>query len=194
MSKKEAFCSGEAPFSFVYGREKKKKARKTDRKRVLPCPHGELFKVHGSKFKRDPSGNPGQASMMCIPHRVFFFRIGKDALNGLLTHGIQVFTQLGFTQLLRQIHGLLPDMPLHHLLPFGTGSALLPAGTVPADLRGTAVNPFAVFAGGGVPEHLPLWAVKTVVCFLIGKIPGHISLSSYTVRTGVRKNRNSVVL
>ena len=161
---------------------------------MLPCPHGELFKVHGSKLKRDPSGNPGQASMMCITHRVFFFRIGKDALNGLLTHGIQVFTQLGFTQLLRQIHGLLPDVTIHHLLPFGTGSALLPAGTVPADLRGTAVNPFAVFAGGGVPEHLPLWAVKTVVCFLIGKIPGHISLSSYTVRTGVRKNLNSVVL
>ena len=41
----------------------------------------QLFEVHGSKLKRDPLCNAGQASMVGITHGVFFLRIGKDTMQ-----------------------------------------------------------------------------------------------------------------
>ena len=115
------------------------KAKKTNRMGIPPLPYSELFEVQGSKLKRDPLCNAGQASVVGITHGVFFFRIGKDTLNGLFAHGVNVFRQLGFAQLFRQIHGLLPDVTIHHLLPLGIGPALFSARAVPANLRGAAV-------------------------------------------------------
>ena len=42
-----------------------------------------VFEVHGSKFKLDPVGNLGQASVLRITHGVFFLGVGKDPFNGL---------------------------------------------------------------------------------------------------------------
>ena len=133
-------------------------------------------------------GDAGQASMVGITHGVFFFRIGKDTLNGLFAHGIQAFADIRFTYLLRSIHGILPNVAVYHLLTIGTGSALLSARTVPANLRGAAVGPFAAFVGGGMPEDLSLWANQPVVLFLIGKVPWHKPFPACAVRAGVRKN------
>ncbi len=99
------------------------------------------FEVHGSKLKRDPLRNTGQASILGITHGVFFLGVGKDPFNGLFAHGIQAFADIRFTYLLHNIHGILPNVAVYHLLTIGTGSALLSARTVPANLRGAAVGP-----------------------------------------------------
>ena len=78
--------------------------------------------------------------------------IGKDALNGLLVHGVNVSRQLGFAKLFRQIQCLLSDVTIHHIPSLGVRSALLPARTASVDFRGTAVEPFTLFVGGGMPE------------------------------------------
>ena len=126
--------------------------------------------------------------MVGIPHGVFFFRIGKNTLYGLFAHGIYVFCQFGFAYLLHQIQCLLPDVTIHHLLALGIGSALLSAWTVPANLRGTPVDPFSLFVGGGMPEGFSLWTEQTVVLFVIGKIPWHKAIPACAVGAGVRKN------
>lgn len=109
--------------------------------------------------------------MVGITHGVFFLRIGKDTLNSLLAHGVNVFRQLGFAQLFRQIYGLLPDVTIYHFPPIGIGPARFSARAVPANLRGAAVLPFSLFVGDGMPEDLPLWADQPVVFFVIGKNP-----------------------
>ena len=43
---------------------------------LLPLPIGQFFQIHGSKFKLHPVCHLGQASVLCITHRVlylFFF-------------------------------------------------------------------------------------------------------------------------
>jgi hypothetical protein len=57
---------------------------------VSPFPLGQLFEVHGSKLKPDPVGNLGQASVLCIPHGIRFFGIGKDPFDVLLAPLVQV--------------------------------------------------------------------------------------------------------
>ena len=61
---------------------------KVRKSRHSPEVRSQLFEIHGSKLKRDPLRDASQASMVCITHGVFFFRIGKDTLNGLFAHGI----------------------------------------------------------------------------------------------------------
>ncbi len=48
-----------------------KQREKASEKGVLPTPICQLFRVHGSEFKPDPSCDGGQASVVCITHRVF---------------------------------------------------------------------------------------------------------------------------
>ena len=48
-----------------------------------------VFEVHGSKFKLDPVGNLGQASVLRITHGVFFLGVGKDPFNGLFSPFIE---------------------------------------------------------------------------------------------------------
>ena len=57
---------------------------------ISPFSFGELFKIHGSKFKPYPVGNLGEATVGCITHRVFFFGIGKDTLNRLFALLVKV--------------------------------------------------------------------------------------------------------
>lgn len=45
---------------------------------LLPLPIGQFFQIHGSKFKLHPVCHLGQASVLCITHRVLylFFCVG----------------------------------------------------------------------------------------------------------------------
>ena len=61
---------------------------------ALPAPLGQLFQVHGNIFKPDPSGDGGQASVMCITHGVFLFCIRKNPLNGFFSLGVNSFAPL----------------------------------------------------------------------------------------------------
>ena len=53
--------------------------------------------IHGSKFKPDPSGDGGQASVICITHRVFLLRIRKAPFNGLISLCINLLAQVGLS-------------------------------------------------------------------------------------------------
>ena len=55
----------------------------TEKKGKHPLVDGEFLEIHRSKFELDPGGYRGQPSIGCITHRVFLFRVRKDALNGL---------------------------------------------------------------------------------------------------------------
>ena len=63
-------------------------------KGVVPTPICQLFQIHGSIFKPDPSCDCGQASVVCISHRVLFFCICKDTLNRLFALCINIFCTL----------------------------------------------------------------------------------------------------
>lgn len=48
---------------------------------MSPCfPSGQLFEVHGSKFKPHPVGNVGLTSVMGITHAMPLLGISKDPL------------------------------------------------------------------------------------------------------------------
>ena len=72
-------------------RKSGKQGEKASEKGVLPAPVCQLFQVHGSQFKPDPSCDGGQASVVCITHCVFLFCIRKDTLNGLFALCINSF-------------------------------------------------------------------------------------------------------
>ena len=95
-----------------------KQGEKASENGVLPTPICQLFQVHGSQFKPDPSCDGGQASVVCIPHRVFLLRVRKNPFNRLLALRIKLFRTLRFPYLLHQIQILLPDMCGVYLLPF----------------------------------------------------------------------------
>ena len=94
-----------------------KQGEKASENGVLPTPICQLFQVHGSQFKPDPSCDGGQASVVCIPHRVFLLRVRKNPFNRLLALRIKLFRTLRFPYLLHQIQILLPDMCGVYLLP-----------------------------------------------------------------------------
>ena len=71
--------------------------------RSIPLPNSNLFEIHGSIFKPHPSRNPGQTSVVRIPHGVLFFCISKNTLYGLFSHGIEFLATFGFSQMFDQI-------------------------------------------------------------------------------------------
>ena len=95
-----------------------KQREKASEKGVLPTPICQLFQVHGSEFKPDPSCNGGQASVVCITHRVFLFRVCKDPFNGFFSLRINLLRTFRFAYLFNQIQILMPDMCGVYLLPF----------------------------------------------------------------------------
>ena len=93
-----------------------KQREKASEKGVPPTPICQLFQVHGSKFKSDPSCDGGQASVVCITHRVFLFRVCKDPFNGFFALRINLSAQLPGVGLCRLCH-----LFLLILLLVGTG-------------------------------------------------------------------------
>ena len=55
---------------------------------ILPLPNGELFQVHGSKFKLHPVCYLSQACVSRLSHAMLFFGIRRDPFNGFL-HRLQ---------------------------------------------------------------------------------------------------------
>ena len=117
-------------------------------KGVFPAPICQLFQVHGSKFKPDPSGDGGQASVMCITHGVSLLRIRKDPFNGFFALCIYFFCTIRFSYLFDQIQILLPDVRCVYLLPLFICAAFRLAGTISALRRCASVDSFPLPVGG----------------------------------------------
>lgn len=101
--------------------------------RSIPLPNSNLFEIHGSIFKPHPSRNPGQTSVVRIPHGVLFFCISKNTLYGLFSHGIEFLATFGFSQMFDQIEIFLPDMSCEYPLSALICATNSSAGTVFAD-------------------------------------------------------------
>ena len=76
---------------------------------------GELFQIHRGKFEPDLGGNREQPSIWSITHGVFFFRVGKDALNGLQTQRIGFLANGRVSDTLHAFYIVVPDMASHGL-------------------------------------------------------------------------------
>ena len=128
-----------------------------------PTCYGQLFQIHGSKFKLDPVCNLGQASVLSIAHGVFFLGVGKDSFNGLLAPLVQFLVLWGVAGVVGQFFIILPDMPLYCFdTVFGMG-AQMAGGAVGTDLRVASVLPVSVPVGGPVCQHLVFRAEHAVI-------------------------------
>ena len=78
-------------------------------------PSGQLFEVHGSKFKSHPVGDLGQTTVTGITHGVLFFRICKNPFNGFFAFGVKVLVFRGVSGVISQFLIVLPDMALDSL-------------------------------------------------------------------------------
>lgn len=67
---------------------------------AVPTPICRLFQIHGSIFQPDPSCDCGQTSVVCIPHRVFLFRLRKYSRNRFFALCINLFRTICFSYLL----------------------------------------------------------------------------------------------
>ena len=143
---------------------------------VIPTPICQFFQVHGSILEPDPSGDAGQASVVCITHRVFLFRVRKDSLYRFLAHRVELSASLRFPKLVHQIQVFLPDMCGVEFLPFLIRSAQTPAWTVFAILWRAAIGSSAVFVGCGVPQRLALWTSKCIGDDIVFVIPWLVSV------------------
>ena len=95
--KEPLFSSDENRGFGVFRHKNKQYLRKNG---VVPTPICQFFQIHGSIFKPDPSCDCGQASVVCITHRVFLFRIRKYSLNRFFALCINLFRTIRFSYLL----------------------------------------------------------------------------------------------
>lgn len=70
LVKEPLFSIGESRGSDVIYAENSCKVRKYG---AFPALYCQFFQIHGSIFKPDPTGNSGQATVMCVTHGVFSF-------------------------------------------------------------------------------------------------------------------------
>ena len=119
---------------------------------VIPTPFCQLFKIHGSVFEPHPVCDSGQTSMMRIAHRVFFFCIGKDTLNCLFAHGVDLFPPIRTPQLFYQIQILLPYMCDQKFLSLFIGSASFFKRTCFAVFGIASVGSFSFLICGSVSQ------------------------------------------
>src|SRR5699024_5799884 len=128
------------------------KENKSERRRSFPTPNRQLFQVHGSKLKLDPSCDAGQASVVGITHGVFFVCVGEDPLDRYLADGIYSLGKVGFADRLSNVQEFLPDVALEYFLALFTCTALFPARAAAAGFWHAAVEPFSIPVCCGVPQ------------------------------------------
>ena len=116
----------------------------------------QLFQIHRGKFELDPGGNRDQPSIWRITHGVFFFRVGKDALNGLRTQRTGFLANVRMPHLLRALYVVVPDVARHGLCTLLIFGAAFADRTVFANVTFAFVLPVAIAVGGGITQNLVL--------------------------------------
>ena len=124
--------------------------------RVIPFPPRQFFEVHGSKFKLHPVCHLSQASVLCITHGVFFFRIRKVPFNRFFAFLVKLLV-------LRRISGIIPDMTLYRLYAILGMGTELSGRAIGADLWVALVFPVSIPVGGAVFQSLVFGANDAAV-------------------------------
>ena len=139
----------EAPLRHSNGASSKIRAEQQEQEALVD---GKFLEIHRSKLELDPGSNGGQPSIRCITHGVFFFRVRKDALNGLGAQGVGCFAKRRMPDVFRPFQVILPDVARNC---FGTLSAQGAAFTDRAALADVTLEapPLSVKAYGSAGHY-----------------------------------------
>ena len=150
-------------FQHIWG----KKNRKQEMVRVIPFPSCQFFEVHGSKFKLHPVCHLGQASVLCITHGVFFFRVRKGPFNRFFAFLVKVLVLGRIAGVVRQFLIFFPDMALYRLYTILGMGTELSGRAIGADLWVTLVFPVSIPVGGAVFQDLVFGTDDAVIELII---------------------------
>ena len=159
---------------------------------VIPTPNCQLFQIHGSIFKPDPSCNGSQTSVMCITHSVFFFCISKYSLNGFFSLLVDFFCFLRLSQLLNQVEVFLPNVCGQYFLPFFVRSTHRPTWTIHAVRWGASVCAFSISVCCSVAQRFAFGTYESVLRLIIGVVP-RLKRILFSFVSCVRQNRDPAV-
>ena len=134
---------------------------------AIPFPGGQLFQIHGSKFKLHPVCHLGQASVLGVTHAVLFFRIGKYTLDLLFSQPVQFFVHRHIPDMLRHLHIVLPDMAPHRFLAPGAFGTYPSGRTAFAKISPAFVFPVALPVCGGIMQRTVLRADHIIKVLVI---------------------------
>ena len=126
--------------------------------------------------------------MVGITHGVFFFRIRKDPLNGLLALPVQRFPTIGLAKLLYNVQIFLPNMCGEYFLTLLICIASAFRRTIDTVLWRTPVDAFSFLVGGRMPQYSFPRTDELVVGNVICVIPREICVF-LVVASGVWQDR-----
>lgn len=159
----------------------------------VPFPDGQLFQIHGSKFKLHPVCYLGQASVLRVTHPVLFLRIGKHTLNLLFSQPVQLFVHRHVPDMFCHLHIVLPDMAQHSFFALGVFGAHSSGGTSFAKIGPAFVFPVAVPVCGGIMQCVVFGADHIVKVFVIHICPpGMVVLFAFG--SGIAGGKNAAAL
>ena len=151
----------------------------------FPLPCGQLFQVHGSKFKLHPVRHLGQASVLRITHAVLFLGIGKHTLYFLLPQLVDVPVLRCVPDVLRHFHKVLPDVAGNRFLTLGALRTHGPCRTVLTQIRPAFVLPVAVPVRCGIVQEAVFGADHIVIEFIVNiGVPGVVPIFGFRARVG----------
>ena len=143
--------------------------------RVIPFPPCQFFEVHGSEFKPHPVCHLSQASVVCITHRVFFFRICKVSFNRFFAFLVKVLVLRRISGIICQFLIFFPDMALYRLYAILGMGTELSGRAIGTDLWVTLVFPVSIPVGGAVFQYLVFGTDDAVIEFVVDIFPPLVS-------------------
>ena len=107
LSKNQSHSSSYSRISFK--KEENGSEKRID-KTLLPLPGGQLFQIHGSKFKLHPVRYLSQACVSSISQTMLLFCIRKDTFNCLFPSLVHPLVDRSVTGIVGQFFVVFPDM------------------------------------------------------------------------------------
>ncbi len=158
-----------------------------------PLPISQFFQIHGCKLKLHPIRNLGQASVVRITHRVFFFCICKDPFDRLFAACIQLLVFWCIPRILSQFHVVLPDMSRHRFFKALGIRTKMPGWTFLADVASALVFPITFPVRGRVVQRLVLRANDDIIVLVIDILPPFMP-AFFRLRPLVSGGKNSAII
>ena len=124
----------------------------------------------------NPSCDSGQASVVCITHRVFFLGVREDPFNGFLSALVELRVRRRISGIVRQFLIVLPDMPLHRFDTVPGMRTPFSGRTGGADIRIALVFPISITVRRAIFQGLVFGTYHAVVEFIIDILPPLVSI------------------
>lgn len=139
--------------------------------RCIPLSGGQLFEIHGSKFKLRPVGYLGEASVLRVAHPMLIFHISEHALDFLFSQSVQVIAHRSMPDVLSQLRKILPDVPCYRLLTFGILNTLPEGRAIPVQIRPALVLLVTISVGRRVMQRMVFRTGHIVIVVIVDIFP-----------------------